>query len=53
MLEMRLIMARMIWNFDMRVPGGGTKVDWDWSVQNTYMVWQKRPLYVELEVAEH
>lgn len=51
MLEMRLIMARLIWNFDLSIPGDQTKVGWDWSEQNVHMVWEKRPLYVKLKVA--
>jgi cytochrome P450 len=51
-LEMRLIMARVLWNFDMQIPGGGVSVGWEWSSQNVFMVWDKRPLFVEVKVAE-
>ncbi len=42
--EMRLILARIIYNFDMEL---GDEND-DWLDQNIYILWQKRPLPVIL-----
>jgi len=49
-VEMRVILARVLWNFDLQVPGGGDKVGWEWSSQDVFLVWNKRPLYVEVKV---
>ena len=41
---MRLILARIIYNFNMEL---GDKSE-DWLDQNIYILWQKRPLSVIL-----
>ena len=43
-LEMRLILAKLIWNFNL-VPVG--KVG-EWGDQKTYVLWEKEPLEVGL-----
>ncbi|KAI4086368.1 MAG: hypothetical protein LQ344_007593 [Seirophora lacunosa] len=46
-LEMRLILARLLWTFDVvasRVEGDG----WRWEEQKTWILWEKRPLEVEI-----
>lgn len=35
--EMRVVLARLIWGFDMKL--GDSQDRWDWGVQNTYMFW--------------
>ncbi|OAL02314.1 cytochrome P450 [Phaeosphaeriaceae sp. SRC1lsM3a] len=45
--EMRLILARLVWCFDMSL--GDAKDRWDWGVQKTYMLWDKKPLNVILK----
>lgn len=42
--EMRSILARLIWNFDMEL-GSGVR---DWPHQNNYVLWEKPPLPVKL-----
>ena len=41
--EMRLIMAKMLWNFDMEC-----QTDEDWTNQKSYMLWEKVPLMMKL-----
>lgn len=41
---MRLILARLIWNFDM-VP---LDISNDWEKQQMYILWDKGPLFVRL-----
>ncbi|KAH8655306.1 cytochrome P450 [Xylariales sp. PMI_506] len=42
--EMRLILARLCWNFELRL----SDLSRDWLDQKAYGVWQKPPLYVHL-----
>ncbi|TGJ86345.1 hypothetical protein E0Z10_g2441 [Xylaria hypoxylon] len=41
--EMRLVMARLIWHFDIE-----NATDGNWMDQRVYMVWEKGPLHVKL-----
>jgi cytochrome P450 len=44
--EMRLIMANLLWHFDVEVAeemSGG-----DWLDQTTHLVWDKKPLLVKI-----
>lgn len=43
-VEMRLILAQVLWNFDMEL---ATKSD-NWADQKIFSLWQKEPLYVKL-----
>ncbi len=43
--EMRMTMAKMIFNFDMELAEPDN--DW-WNKQGTYLVWEKMPLMVIL-----
>ncbi|KAK9427306.1 cytochrome P450 monooxygenase [Lipomyces doorenjongii] len=45
-MEMRLILSRLIWNFQIRVPDGVGLAEW--TEQKIYWTWEKRPLEVEL-----
>lgn len=47
--EMRLIMARMIYNFDLSLCPESDQ----WSDQEVYILWQKIPLMVTLKVVEN
>ncbi|KAF2008152.1 cytochrome P450 [Amniculicola lignicola CBS 123094] len=47
--EMRLILARLLYAFDV-VLDDPTDV-WDWGEQDTFMFWDKRPLWVKVERA--
>ena len=49
--EMRLVLAKMIYSFDMHLADGNDV--WDWGVQKTFIFWEKRPLYVILKEVEH
>ncbi|KAF2839020.1 cytochrome P450 [Patellaria atrata CBS 101060] len=42
-VEMRLVIARLIYNFDMKKAEGP-----DWIEQRTYMLWEKQPFSVHL-----
>ncbi|KAF5864524.1 hypothetical protein ETB97_007356 [Aspergillus alliaceus] len=42
--ELRLIVVRLFWNFDMTLAGGGD----NWTDQLAYTVWEKKPLMVKL-----
>jgi cytochrome P450 len=45
--ELRLIIARLVWNFDMRIPqGGGKKLEW--GMQKQFVLMQKEGYDVEL-----
>lgn len=43
-LEMRLILARLLWAFDIAQDGEG----WMWGDQKTWILWEKKPLNVQL-----
>ncbi|KAI4262735.1 MAG: hypothetical protein L6R42_002094 [Xanthoria sp. 1 TBL-2021] len=43
MAEMRLVMARLLWSFDVQ----GVLQD-DWMDQPTYLLWEKKPLPIRL-----
>ena len=43
MAEMRLVMARLLWSYDVR----GVLKD-EWMDQPTYLLWEKRPLPIEV-----
>ncbi|MCJ1402115.1 hypothetical protein MMC11_005334 [Xylographa trunciseda] len=47
-VEMRLVLAKLVWNFDLvPVEEGG-----EWGDQRTFILWEKRPLRVELRGVE-
>ncbi len=43
--EMRSILARVLWNFDMQID----KESQGWMEQKEYTLWDKPPLWVKLE----
>ncbi|KAK0757523.1 hypothetical protein N5P37_010250 [Trichoderma harzianum] len=43
--EMRLILARMVWNFDIKL--SEESIGWDMK-SKVYMLWEKGPIYVHL-----
>jgi cytochrome P450 len=45
-MEMRLILSRLIWNYQIRVPDGVNLAEW--TEHKIYWTWKKRPLEVEL-----
>ncbi|KAK0609415.1 cytochrome P450 [Immersiella caudata] len=47
-IEMRIILARVLWNFDMRI--SGESLDW-MKKQRVFNFWEKGPLYVHLTPA--
>ncbi|KAF3031141.1 hypothetical protein E8E12_000888 [Didymella heteroderae] len=47
--QMRLVLARLLWAFDMRL--ADPKAQWDWGKQNTYVLWDKQPLNVIMTLA--
>ncbi|KAI5865331.1 putative cytochrome P450 [Durotheca rogersii] len=44
--EMRLVLARMLWNFDISLVGG--EANERWIHHKSYVLWDKPPLYVYL-----
>ena len=47
--ELRLVLARMLWNYDLSLPGGqGTGLVW--TDQKTYATWDKQKF--EIRIAE-
>lgn len=50
--EMRLILARVLWNFDIAVPNEGKSV-MTWASQKTYMLVEKQPFEVRLTTVRH
>ncbi|XHG03733.1 hypothetical protein AWENTII_007026 [Aspergillus wentii] len=42
--EMRLIMAKVLWNFDLSLDSDS----YNWDIQPSYTIWQKHPLNVKL-----
>ena len=43
MADMRLVMARLLWSFDLQ----GVMQE-DWMDQPTYLLWEKKPLPIRL-----
>ena len=43
--ETRLVLAKMIWNFDIELCD---ETDTDWMDQQVYLSWQKKPLIMML-----
>ena len=50
---MRLILAQLLWTFDLALPEGETKALRPWQEQNNYILWEKTPLQVKLSVHDH
>lgn len=48
--EMRLILCRMLWHFDVELLPG--QDNW-MSSQKTYVIWDKGPLWVRLKLRDH
>jgi len=44
--EMRLIMANLLWHFDVQL--AGEMEGKDWLDQTTHLVWDKKPLIVNV-----
>lgn len=44
-LEMRLILARLLWNFDFEL----LDKNFDWTRQKAFVVWDKDPLMVRVK----
>ncbi|CZR69868.1 related to isotrichodermin C-15 hydroxylase (cytochrome P-450 monooxygenase CYP65A1) [Phialocephala subalpina] len=49
--ELRLILARLLWNFDLSFPADHT--EYEWSKQRTYVLVEKQPLNVRLSEGKH
>ena len=46
--EMRLILARLLFAFDIELADAADV--WDWGTQKTFIFWEKKPLNVRLSV---
>ncbi|CAA9962782.1 benzoate 4-monooxygenase cytochrome P450 [Pyrenophora teres f. maculata] len=49
-MEMRLVLARLLWSFDVTLRDARDR--WDWGDQFTHILWDKRALEVVLEEVE-
>jgi cytochrome P450 len=49
--EMRLILARLFFAFDIEL--ANAQDVWDWGSQETYIFWEKKPLNVRLSIVGH
>ncbi|KAJ5960262.1 Cytochrome monooxygenase lcsI [Penicillium vulpinum] len=47
--EMRVIAAKVFWSFDMTMDESST----DWNIQKSYNIWERKPLMVNLSLAQH
>jgi hypothetical protein len=47
--ETRLILAKMIWTFDLELDDRSAL----WCEQKTYMLWEKSPLWVKIHTHQH
>lgn len=47
--EMRLILAKVLWSFDLEP---SRQQQGDWLDQNVYLTWEKTPLMVKVKAAE-
>ncbi|KAJ5384673.1 hypothetical protein N7517_002584 [Penicillium concentricum] len=47
--EMRLIAAKVFWSFDMTMEENSTA----WNIQKAYNIWERKPLMVNLSLAQH
>lgn len=45
---MRLILARMLWSFDLKLSAESQH----WDEQNSWIQWDKKPLMVNLSLVE-
>lgn len=50
-MEMRFILARLLWNFDLEIPTGVELPNWE--TQEIYWFWVKKPLHVHLKQTQH
>lgn len=48
--EMRLVIARIVYSFDLRLSDENDR--FDWGEQATYIIWEKRPLQVVVNEAK-
>ncbi|KAL9083357.1 MAG: hypothetical protein Q9165_008557 [Trypethelium subeluteriae] len=48
LVELRIILARVLWNFNLRLPKGKKDMGWKWGDQNIFMLWQCQPMVVEV-----
>lgn len=48
---MRLILAKVIWHFDLALAPEHDQADW--FDQKAWAVWWKKPLWVKVSVASH
>lgn len=48
-LEMRLVLARLLWNFDFEL----ADPDFAWTNKEAFIVWEKLPLMVRIRPVEH
>lgn len=48
--EMRIIVARVLWEFDIKLADQQDR--FDWGEQETYILWEKRPLNILVTLAK-
>ncbi|RYP77225.1 hypothetical protein DL771_001274 [Monosporascus sp. 5C6A] len=48
LVELKIILARTIFNFNLTLPEGKKNMGWKWGDQNIYMLWQCDPMVVKV-----
>ncbi|RYP62235.1 hypothetical protein DL769_007389 [Monosporascus sp. CRB-8-3] len=48
LVELKIILARTIFNFNLSLPEGKKDMGWEWGDQNIYMLWQCDPMVVRV-----
>ena len=51
LVELKIILARTIFNFDLSLPEGKKNVNREWGDQNIYMLWQCEPNVIQVRDA--
>lgn len=49
--QMRIILAKLFWNFDFEIPEGSAVPEW--TSQKVYWAWNRVPLEVCIRKAQH
>lgn len=48
LVELKIILARAIFNFNFSLPEGKSDMGWEWGDQNIYMLWKCEPMVVQV-----
>ncbi|KAI1324964.1 cytochrome P450 ClCP1 [Xylariaceae sp. FL0255] len=51
LVELKIILARMLFNFSFSLPEGQRDMGWKWDDQDIYMLWHCQPLVIQVRDA--